>query len=204
MKTLNLTRTPLAPIANRCAVLATLVAVLAATSFSAAQAALLTYTAVLDGASEATPNASPGTGFAQVDIDDVALTMHISVVFGGLQGTTTAAHIHAATTVAGAGTAGVATTTPTFAGFPSGVTSGTYDNTLDLTQVTSYNPSFITAHGGTTAGAAAFLIQSIADGKAYFNIHTNMFPGGEIRGFLAPSATPTSPAAWGGVKALFR
>lgn len=204
MKTLNLNCSPLAPFANRFAVLATLVAVLAVTTFSGARAALLTYTAVLDGASESPANASPGTGFAQVDIDDVALTMHINVVFGGLAGTTTASHIHAATTVAGTGTAGVATTTPTFAGFPGGVSSGSYDNTLDLTQATSYNASFITAHGGTTAGAAAFLIQSIADGKAYFNIHTNMFPGGEIRGFLAPSATPTSPAAWGEVKALFR
>lgn len=201
MKTLNLTFSPLA---HRCAVLATLVAVLAATTFSSARATLLTYTAVLDGASEAPANASPGSGFAQVDIDDVALTMHISVVFGGLQGTTTASHIHAATVVAGAGNAGVATTTPTFAGFPSSVTSGTYDNTLDLTLTTSYNASFITAHGGTTAGTAAFLLQSIADGKAYLNIHTNMFPGGEIRGFLAPSTTPTSPAAWGEVKALFR
>ncbi len=201
MKSQNPTSSPLA---RRFAVLATLVAVLAASVFSSAQATILTYTAVLDGASESPANASPATGFAQVDIDDVAMTMHLSVVFAGLQGNTTASHIHAATTVAGTGTAGVATTTPTFAGFPGGVTSGSYDNTLDLTLASSYNASFITAHGGTTAGAAAFLLQSIADGKAYLNIHTSMYGGGEIRGFLAPSATPTDAAAWGEVKALFR
>ena len=39
--------------------------------------------------------------------------------------------------------------------FPLGVTSGTYDNTLDMTQATSYNPAYVTATGGTTAGAEA-------------------------------------------------
>jgi hypothetical protein len=28
------------------------------------------------------------------------------------------------------------------------------------------------------------------DGMAYVNIHNSTFPGGEIRGFLAPAATP--------------
>ena len=28
--------------------------------------------------------------------------------------------------------------------------------------------------------------------KSYFNIHSQMFPGGEIRGFLAPVPEPTS------------
>ena len=96
-----------------------------------------------------------GTGFAQVDIDDVAHTMHIVAAFSGLTGTTTAAHIHAATLVAGAGTAGVATTTPSFALFPLGVTSGTFEATLDMTQASSYNPSYVADYGGTTAGAEA-------------------------------------------------
>ncbi|WP_424206737.1 VPLPA-CTERM sorting domain-containing protein [Sulfuricaulis sp.] len=34
----------------------------------------------------------------------------------------------------------------------------------------------------------------MADGHAYFNIHTSMFTGGEIRGFLAP--VPIPAAAW--------
>lgn len=180
------------------AIIATLLAV------TGAQAAITSYAAYLSGANESPANASPATGFVQVDVDDVAHTMRLSVVFAGLQGTTTASHIHAATAVAGTSTAGVATTTPTFAGFPGGVTSGTYDATLDLTAASSYNPSFVTAHGGTTAGAEAFLLQSIADGKAYLNIHTSMYGGGEIRGFLLPLATPTATAAWGEVKSLFR
>ena len=80
-------------------------------------------------------------------------------------------------------TAGVATTVPTFAGFPLGVTSGTYDNTLDLTLSSSWNPAFISAHGGTTAGSEAFLLSGLAAGEAYFNIHTSAFGGGEIEAF---------------------
>ena len=179
-------------------------AFIAAGTVSVAHAAVVSYAANLDGPSESPANASPGIGFAQVDIDAVAHTMHVIVSFSGLTGTTTASHIHAATTVAGASTAGVATTTPTFAGFPLGVTAGSYDVTLDMTQASSYNPSFVTAHGGTTAGAEAFLFQSIADGKAYLNIHSSTFGGGEIRGFLTPSSVPASQSTWGQTKSLYR
>ena len=92
-----------------------------------AHAAIVTYLVSLDGPSESPPNASPGTGSAQVDVDATAHTLHLHVTFSGLLGTTTASHIHAPTLVAGTGTAGVATTTPYFLGFPIGVTAGTYD-----------------------------------------------------------------------------
>ena len=82
-------------------------------------------------------------------------------------------------------TAGVATTVPTFIDFPLGVTSGTYDHTFDMTQASSYNPAFVTAHGGTVATALNDLLAGLAAGEAYLNIHTGQFPTGEIRGFLA-------------------
>ena len=88
------------------------------------------------------------------------------------------------------GTVGVATPTPTFPAFPSGVTSGTYDTTFDMTLASSYNASFVTASGGTVAGAEAALFAGMSDGKAYFNIHTTFAPSGEIRGFLAAQAVP--------------
>jgi hypothetical protein len=128
------------------------------------------------------------------------------VTFSGLLGTTTAAHIHAPTATPGTGTAGVATTTPYFAGFPIGVTSGTYMNTLDLTQSSSYNPSYITANGGTPASAELALTTAIADGEAYLNIHTTVFGGGEIRGFLTLVPEPSSLGLLGiggGVLACF-
>jgi hypothetical protein len=114
--------------------------------------------------------------------------MRVQVVFSGLTDVDTASHIHAATAVPGVGTAGVATTVPTFTGFPLGVTSGTYDHTFDMTLASSYNPSFVTANGGTPASAEAALFASISAGTAYLNIHSRTFPGGEIRGFLQPAA----------------
>jgi hypothetical protein len=39
-------------------------------------------------------------------------------------------------------------------------------------------------HGDTAAGAEAALALGLANGEAYFNIHTTVVPGGEIRGFL--------------------
>ena len=171
----------------------------------AAHAAVTTYTATLTGPNESPPNASPGIGQAQVDVDPVAHTMRVVVVFSGLTGTTTASHIHGPTAVPGIGTAGVATTLPTFTGFPLGVTFGNYDHTYDMTLASSYNPSFITANGGTSASAEAALFAAISGGKAYLNIHSSTFGGGEIRGFLTPGQpTPTRSTSWGHVKSLFR
>jgi len=162
---------------------------------SGANAAVFVYEAFLSGANEAPPNASPGTGYALVTYDDVAHTLGLDISFSGLTAGNTAAHIHVVTDPPPATTGAVATTTPTFAGFPTGATAGNYLNVLDLTLVSSYRAGFITANGGTTAGAEAALGLGLADGRAYLNIHTTNFPGGEIRGFLLPPAIP-EPASW--------
>jgi CHRD domain/PEP-CTERM motif len=158
-----------------------------------ASAAILTYDAALSGPSEFPPNVSPGTGFADVIIDTIANTMRVEVTFSGLLGTTTASHIHCCTAVPGVGTAGVATTVPTFTGFPLGVTSGTYDNTFDMSLASSYNPAFVAANGGTVPDAEAVLLAGLSAGNTYLNIHSSVVPGGEIRGFLA--AVP-EPSTW--------
>ena len=162
-----------------------------------AHANIINYAANLSGPNESPANASPGTGFALVTVDDVGHTMHVQVTFSGLLGNTTASHIHCCTALPLTGTAGVATTTPTFAGFPLGVTAGTYEITLDMTLASSYNPSFVAAHGGTTAGAEAFLFTGMSLGESYFNIHTGQFPGGEIRGFLTQVPEPATLALLG-------
>ncbi|MEA3079989.1 MAG: hypothetical protein QOF05_1397, partial [Sphingomonadales bacterium] len=144
----------------------------ALTCANAAQAAINIYTATLTGPNESPPNASPGTGSATVTIDTDANTMLVFVTFSGLQGTTTASHIHAPTAVPFSGTAGVATTTPTFASFPLGVTSGTYNpSAFDLLSASTYNPAYVTANGGTPASAEAALLSAIASGRSYLNIH---------------------------------
>jgi len=171
--------------------------VIATALSTGAASAQLIYQAVLSGPAESPPNASPGTGFAEVDYFSVTHLLHTHVTFSGLLGPTTASHIHAATTSPGIGTAGVATTTPYFTGFPIGVTSGTFDTTLDLTQTSSYNPSYITANGGTTASAELALTSALAADEAYLNIHSSTFPGGEIRGFLVLVPEPSTIALLG-------
>jgi hypothetical protein len=77
------------------------------------------------------------------------------------------------------------------------VTSGTYSNLFDMTLPSSYRAGYLTGFGGSTALAEAALAQAAADGKAYLNIHTNLYPGGEVRGFLEPVPEPASLLLFG-------
>jgi hypothetical protein len=155
----------------------------------AAHADVINLFANLSGANDSTP--SLGTGFVQVVLGTTAQTLALNVTFSGLTSPDTAAHIHCCAPL---GTnAGVATTVPTFGAlgpnpeFPLGVTSGTYDQTFSLLDSSFYNPAFVTANGGTVAGAEATLIAGLENQMTYFNIHTMNFPGGEIRGQLVPA-----------------
>lgn len=166
-----------------------LVLVLSSLAASPALAAPIVFAGNLSGPAEEPPNASPGTGTAAVTIDPEAHTMRVEAAFADLLAVTTAAHIHV---INGPGdlnladTVGpVATAVPFFPGFPIGVTAGDYDQTFDTLAAGTYNPSFITNSGGTTALAEAELFEALFEGRAYFNIHSIQFPGGEIRGFLA-------------------
>ena len=158
-----------------------------------AAAATLKFNAFMDGPSESPPVASPGTGLAEVYWDESAFTMRVVVSFQDLVAPTTVAHIHSATAAPGTGTAPVATTTPSFPGFPTGVTFGSYDSTFDMNLASSYRAGFITDHGGTPHAAGEFLLASLQGGTAYFNVHSSFAPGGEIRGFFAQVP---EPATW--------
>jgi hypothetical protein len=111
----------------------------------------------------------------------------------------TIAHIHCCAPP-GVG-AGVATTIPTFPGFPANVTSGTYEMTFDTTQESTFNTTFLDNNGGTAAGAEAALLAGLNGGMAYFNIHTITFGAGEVRANLSlvgpatPTAVPPAPTA---------
>jgi hypothetical protein len=145
-------------------------------------AAPVAYVARLSGAEEFPPNISSGTGYAEIDFDSTANSMLVAANFSGLSANVTAAHIHCC---AGPGAnAPVATTTPSFPGFPSGVTAGTYLMVFDTTAASTYNATFINNNGGSVASAEATLENGLAAGLAYFNIHSATFPGGEIRGQL--------------------
>lgn len=166
-----------------------------------AAAHIVVYETTLSGANEFPSNASAGTGSARVTVDEDLLTMRVEISFSGLQGNTTASHIHCCTPdTLGRPLAGVATETPTFVGFPLGVTAGTYDHLYDLTARATYNGStsatsfFVLNGGNTISGAMNALIAGMDNGTAYVNVHTSAFPGGEIRGFLHAVPEPETYA----------
>jgi hypothetical protein len=150
------------------------------------------FTGEFSGAAEVPPNDSEGTGTAEVELDEVQHILRVDVTFSGLMSPTSIAHIHCCAPVGE--NANVATAVPTFPGFPAGVMSGTYEMTFDTTMESTFNAAFIAANGGTPAGAEAALLEGLNNGMAYFNIHTNMFGGGEIRADLV-SGEPTTPTA---------
>jgi hypothetical protein len=168
---------------------ALLAAVLVVGAISTSHAQQSVYTATLDGPTEAPPNSSTGTGTAIVTIDFNQLTMRVQESFSGLTAGVTASHIHCCTSAPDSGTAGVATVTPTFTDFPSGVMAGSYDHTFDMTLASSYNSAFVTASGGIN-GAFDALVAGLNSGTAYTNIHSADFPMGEIRGFLHAAPIP--------------
>jgi hypothetical protein len=161
---------------------------------AAAQAVPLVYSATLSGEAENPDVITPGTGWTVVTYDPDAHTLRVEIEFSGLVGNTTASHIHAPIDMI-TGNAGVATQTPSFSGFPLGVTAGTYDMTFDLTQASSWNAAFITNRGGgTVEGAEMALAGFLADGLAYVNVHSSFAGGGEVRGDLQRVPEATSAA----------
>ena len=151
---------------------------------SAASATPIVYTATLAGSNEVPPTGSPGTGSAVFTLNGDILT--VFELFSGLLAPASAAHIHCCAPVGTNASVAVP-----FTGFPS-ATSGTYNATFDLTLASSYNPAFISAEGGTVAGAEAALIAGLNGGLTYANIHDSIFPGGEIRGQITATPEPGS------------
>jgi hypothetical protein len=142
------------------------------------------FVTTLSGANEVPPTGSAGTGTATVTLNGNLLS--VNEIFSGLTAPASAAHIHCC------GPIGV--NEPVALPFPgfNNATSGTYNQTFDLTMASTYTSAFVTASGGTAAGAEAALIAGLNGGQAYANIHNSVFPGGEVRGQLAATPEPAS------------
>jgi hypothetical protein len=165
-----------------------IVAAAALLAVASARVDAQTYTATLTGPNEFPPNGSAGFGTGVFTLTGDMFAIMVS--YSGLTSATTASHIHCCTAVPFVGTAGVASQVPSYPGFQLGFTSGSFDNTFNLSLLSSYNPAFVTSHGGTAASAEAAFIAGLNSGTAYYNIHSTTFPSGEIRGFLVLTPIP--------------
>ncbi len=154
---------------------------------SSTKAVPISFIGTYSGSQEFPPNASAGFGTGLVTLDGNLLTFNIT--FGGLSANVSDAHIHCC--VGPGANAGVAIGFVS-TGFPLGVTNGTYSNTFDLTNAGIYNAAFLAGSGGTAAGAAARLTTALLNGQSYLNIHSTMFPGGEIRAQVHPVPEPAT------------
>ncbi|NII26823.1 CHRD domain-containing protein [Pseudoflavitalea sp. X16] len=120
-----------------------------------AHAAIHPFLATYSGSQENPPNPSPAIGTIAGVYNDATNTLHYTIAFGGLLAGTTAAHFHAPAAP------GVnAPVVIAHAGFPVGVTAGTYAATEVLTDEQE---------------------TQLMAGLWYSNIHTTLLPGGEIR-----------------------
>ncbi len=152
-------------------------ALAASLALAAAAAADTGLVATLQGTQEVPANGSPGIGNGIVVIDAAGTSLSYSVPYTGLVSTVIANHFHRAA----AGVNG-----PVIFGINQniGSTSGTLVGTW---------PAMTNAQ-----------VSDMIAGLYYLNIHTNAFPGGEIRGQLHLDATAAPATSWGRIKKLWK
>ncbi len=123
-------------------------------SFSA-RATIYPFHNTLTGSEEVPANPTPGKGTIVGWYNDETNTISYTIIFGGLLAPTVAGHFHAP-----APTGVNAPVIIGYTGFPLGVTSGSYSNTHVITNTQE---------------------TQLLAGLWYSNIHTSLYPGGEIR-----------------------
>lgn len=147
------------------------------------------FTGVLSGVFEVPANASPATGGevgSGISFDNGTGLLDINLAYGlfgfqPLQGNYTASHIHEA---------------------PAGV-----NGPVVVSLVSLHTP--IGTHAGFYQGQVALtsaLETALFNDDLYINIHSTLFPGGEIRAQLIPSTVPEPSALaflMGGLLTLF-
>lgn len=125
-------------------------------------------TLTLSGGQETPPNNSPGTGTATVCVDQNN-QIHYTVTFSGMTGQLFDAHFHA-------GEPGVQG--PPIAGLDFNAAIGQQSGTFS----------------GTITNPPITLLNALASGQVYINLHSTVFPGGELRGQV-PVVQP-GPSVW--------
>jgi hypothetical protein len=134
----------------------------------------ITLTATLSGGEETPAAINTGAlGSAEVSVDTTNREMAVTLKVFNIPTPTTAGHIH----IGSLGTPG-----PVVLNFPASLVGRTGDFTM-VFRLADSQAVFVArpAIGINTIDDA---IQAIVGGNAYVNIHTQQYPGGEIRGQL--------------------
>lgn len=129
------------------------------------------FVAHLSGAQDVPPTSSTATGVASVDLNNAQTMITVNLSFSGLEGPATGAHIHGPALPGS--NAGVLFP---FAGVPNAASGSIPTQTfaIDSTQV-GY----------------------LESGQLYVNVHSTVFPDGEIRGQLEITPEPASLLLFG-------
>ena len=137
----------------------------------------------LTGYQEVPSVSTVAEGLLTLDLSDDGLSANYTLTYQGLQGSVLQAHIHLAQkSVNGVimvwlcGTA----TLPGPTGTPTCPASGTVSGTINAASVVAPTP----APQQIAAGDWAEFVAAVKAGVTYANVHTNLSPGGEIRGQL--------------------
>ena len=141
---------------------------------AAASAQVVVASATLGGGEETPILLSGAAGTAEVAIDTAAKEFAVTLRIFNIPTTTTAGHIH----VGSKGIAG-----PVVIDFPA--IAGRLGDFVTTFRV---GEASFRANAAIGINSIDDVIQAVANGNAYVNIHTTTFPGGEIRGQLVPKA----------------
>lgn len=150
--------------------------VLAMASFASAE--IVITSATLKGEEEVPSISTSGSGLFLGIIDTDANTIAYTIVYGGLEGTVSQAHVHLGQTSVNGGImlflcTNLGNGSP---GTPMCGASGVATGTLDAADVVGPTDK------GIAAGEMAEAIREIRRGVAYANVHSSLHTGGEIRG----------------------
>lgn len=166
------------------ALVAGAIAILAAGSYATADSGKKNVsTGPMSGYLEGAPSgpvSTTATGSFEATIDDEASEIHYTLSYSGLQGDVRQAHIHFGQRSVNAGISAwlceTATNPSPSASTPACPASGSVSGTITPLEVIGPTAQ------GIAPGEFDELVAALRAGRAYANVHSSLFPGGEIRG----------------------
>lgn len=155
-------------------------------AFAAPSMAQTTFSCFLNGTNEVPPNASGAVGSCVVVLNAAQTQVSITCQFVNLVGVYTASHLH--------GPAGPGVNAGVQVGFVSPAAPWVFANANHDGTLTNFLAAITPAQVGM-----------LTSGTMYANVHSNQFPGGEVRGqMVSPGPTGTTKSTWSRVKSLYR